>query len=142
MYGFSLRAKNKLQLITLYPYRKILKIRALVIDDNKDIQNVFAELLYFNNVDVVGKGSNGQEAVELYKKLHPDIVFIDAMMPEYNGFYGLEKIREYDPKSTIVLVTGSINVEDEIDGYGASAILPKPINMTKIMNVIKKFCIH
>ncbi|MGI0058763.1 MAG: response regulator [Nitrosotalea sp.] len=117
-------------------------IRAIVIDDNKDIQNVFAELLYFNNVDVVGKGSNGQEAVELYKKLHPDIVFIDAMMPKYNGFYGLEKIREYDPKSTIVLVTGSINVEDEIDGCGASAILPKPIDMIKIMNVVKKFCIH
>lgn len=119
-----------------------MKIRAIVIDDNKDIQNVFAELLHFNNVEVIGKGSSGKEAAELYKKLHPDIVFIDAMMPEYNGFYGLEKIREYDPKSIIVLVTGSINVEDEIDGCGATAILPKPIDMTKIMNIVEKFCIQ
>lgn len=116
-------------------------ITALVVDDNKDVQKVFVELLQFNGITVIGTGSNGKEASELYKKLEPDIVFIDAIMPKYNGFYGLEKIREYDPESVVVLVTGSINVETELDNCNATAILPKPINMDKIMSVVNKFCV-
>lgn len=117
-------------------------INAIVIDDNVDVQRVFVELLQINNVDVIGTGHNGKEAVELYKKHTPDIVFIDVMMPEYDGFYGLKNIREHDPNAIVVLVTGSINVESELDDCNATAILPKPIDMDKIMSIVNKFCIH
>ena len=89
-------------------------IRALVVEDDKDVKDVFVELLQLSKVDVIGKGSNGKEAIELYKKLHPDIVFIDVLMPEYDGFYGLEKIKEYDPKAIVVMVTGSENSEEKL----------------------------
>ena len=89
-------------------------IRALVVEDDKDVKDVFVELLQLSKDDVIGKGSNGKEAIELYKKLHPDIVFIDVLMPEYDGFYGLEKIKEYDPKAIVVMVTGSENSEEKL----------------------------
>ncbi len=49
--------------------------------------------------------------MDLYKKHQPDVVFVDALMPEFDGFYGLEKIRE-NYSNTVVMVTGSID-EDQ-----------------------------
>ncbi len=115
-------------------------IKAIVIDHDKDLQKTFVELLRANDIEVMETGSNGKVAYELYKKFHPDIVFMDARMPKYDGFYGLEKIREYDPKSVIVLVNGSINVDRELSTCNATAILSKPISMYRIMDVVNKFC--
>ena len=119
---------------------KDMSVTALVVDDNVGVKDVFVELLYFSGINVIGQGSNGKEAVELYKKLSPDIVFMDVMMPKYDGFYGLEKIREHDPDARVVLVTASISVEIDVDGCNATAVISKPIDMKKVMSVISKTC--
>jgi two-component system, chemotaxis family, chemotaxis protein CheY len=117
-------------------------ITAIVVDDNNDMRRVFVELLQISNIDVVGTGNNGKEAVELYQKHKPNIVFMDVMMPEYDGFYGLKKIKECNENAVVALVTGSINVEDKLDDCNATAVLPKPIDMDKIMSIVNQFCIH
>jgi len=73
----------------------------IIIDDNEDIVYSMSELLETYGINVVGKGYNGLEAVELYNKLHPDAVLLDLMMPEYDGLYALKEIRKIDPKSVI-----------------------------------------
>ncbi|SRR5579875_711222 len=118
-----------------------MEIRALVVDDNRDVRGVFTELLQLAKISVVGTGINGREAASLYERLHPDIVFMDAMMPEYDGFYGLDKIREHDPGAVVVIVSGSFNVEERLDKCNASAILPKPIDMGKVMAVVDRLCL-
>lgn len=118
-----------------------MSIRAIVVDDDKNIRNVFTELLQIAKFNVVGTGTNGKEAHELYQRLLPDIVFIDSLMPKYDGLYGLERIKEYDPNAIVVMVTGSVDVDGRLDGCKATAVLPKPIDMNKIMNVVNKFCI-
>lgn len=117
-------------------------INAIVVDDNKELRTCFVELLQFSKINVIDTGRNGKEATELYQKHRPDIVFMDVHMPEYDGFYGLKKIKEYDPNAVVVLVSGSINVEEKSEEYGATAILPKPFNMNNIMEVVNKLCIH
>lgn len=119
-----------------------MKINAIVIDDNDDIRDVFAELLQIYDIDVMGTGCNGKEAVELYQKHKPDVVFMDVVMPEYDGFYGLKNIKEYDPNAIVVLVTGSVNVETQLDNCNATATIAKPIDIDKIKSVVNKFCIH
>lgn len=118
-----------------------MSIRAIVVDDDSGVRSVFTELLKIAKLDVIGTGKNGREAAELYKELRPDVVFIDALMPEYDGFYGLQKIKECNPDAVVVMVTGSINVDDRIDGCGATAVLPKPIEMDKIIKVVNCFCV-
>lgn len=113
----------------------------MVVDDNKDVRGVFTELLQIAKISVVGTGTNGKEAARLYEKLKPDIVFMDAMMPEYDGFYGLDRIREYDPGAIVVIVSGSYNAEDRLENCSASAILPKPIEMNKVIDVVNKLCL-
>lgn len=118
-----------------------MTIRAIVIDDDKNIRSVFTELLQIAKFEVVATGKNGKEAVELYEKFRPDVVFIDALMPEYDGFYGLRKIKDIDHDAVVIMVTGSINVDDRLNGCKATAVLPKPINMDKIISIVNGICI-
>ena len=119
-----------------------MEIKALVVDDNRDVRGVFTELLQIANIRVVGTGTNGKEAAHLYQKLRPDIVFMDALMPDYDGFYGLDKIREHDPHAVVVIVSGSLNVEERLDKCNASAVLPKPIDMVKVIDAVRRLCIN
>lgn len=118
------------------------KINAIVIDDNIDVRDLFVELLEIQNVNVVGIGSNGKEAYELYQRYNPDITFIDALMPGFDGFFGLEIIMKYDPKAIVVLITGAFTEQAKIEYYKPTAIVEKPLDMNEIKNIINKFCIQ
>ncbi len=128
--------------MVLRTYDTCKDVNAIVVDDDRDVLDVFLELLKINGINVIGSGANGKDAVELYQKFHPDIIFMDAVMPMYDGFYGLERIMQYDPNARVVLVTGSVNTDSKIDNCLAKAILEKPIDMTKIMDVVQKLCVH
>jgi len=114
-----------------------LEIRAIVVDDDADVREIFIELLEMNDIKVVANGVNGKEAVELYKMHHPDFVFLDYLMPEYDGLYAIEKIREFDPHGKIILVSGS-HFERNALGDTVKAIIKKPIEMNDIFKAINK----
>jgi two-component system, chemotaxis family, chemotaxis protein CheY len=110
-------------------------VRVIVVDDDPDIRDLFVELLQMNNVNVVGTGVNGHEALELYKTHRPDFVLLDYLMPQYDGQYAIEKIREFDPNGKIILVSGSY-FENGGLGDNVKAIIKKPIEMSDILNAI------
>lgn len=114
-----------------------VKIRAIVIDDDADVREIFIELLQMNDIKVVANGINGKEAVELYKLHHPDFVFLDYLMPEYDGLYAIEKIKEFDPNGKIILVSGSHFERNEL-GDTVKAIIKKPIEMGEIFKAINE----
>lgn len=114
-----------------------VKIRAIVVDDDADVREIFIELLQMNDIQVVANGINGKEAVELYKMHHPDFVFLDYLMPEYDGLYAIEKIREFDPNGKIILVSGS-HFERNALGDTVKAIIKKPIDMGEIFKAINQ----
>ena len=110
----------------------------IVIDDNKDIVNSMSELLEVYGIDVVGKGYNGLEGVDLYKKLQPDAVLLDLMMPEYDGLYALKEIRKINPKSVILIVTGgaSPSINDGLKTLQPNKIIHKPIDVNALVEII------
>jgi two-component system chemotaxis response regulator CheY len=110
----------------------------IVIDDNKDIVNSMSELLEIYGIDVVGKGYNGLEGVDLYKKLQPDAVLLDLMMPEYDGLYALKEIRKINPKSVILIVTGgaSQSITDGLKTLQPNKIIHKPIDVNSLVEII------
>ena len=115
------------------------KKTAIVIDDDHDIADVFSELLEELGVKVLGKGYNGKDAVTLYKEYTPDIVFLDVMMYEYDGFYALEKIKELNPGAKIVVITADITQSSttKLEELKIYTIIHKPIDLQKIIQVIK-----
>jgi len=118
----------------------LLKSSAIVIDDEPDVLDVFSECLPLFDVEVLAKGKDGKEAVELYKKHRPEIVLMDVRMPLYDGVYGLEKIREFDPNAKIIIVTASIDsdIEQKLVEENASAIIWKPFDMEKVQKTIER----
>lgn len=110
-------------------------MNVIVIDDDVDVRDLFVELLQMSKINILGIGSNGKDALELYKLHNPDIVFIDYIMPQYDGLYGAEKIKEFDPHAKIVLVSGSYIEKGRLDTL-VSAILKKPIEINDVISTI------
>ena len=102
-----------------------------MIDDDKDTVSVISELLELHGMDVIGKGYNGLEGVQLFDKLHPDIVLLDLMMPQYDGLYALRKIREKDPIANVVIITADLptSLQEKIKSLKPTKILFKPIDV-------------
>lgn len=105
--------------------------RVIVVDDDEDIVFVMSELLEAHGMQVVGKGYNGLEGVELFEKLEPDLTLLDLKMPRYDGLYALRKIRERDPIANVIIVSGNVpkNIEDELHSLNPTKILLKPIDI-------------
>ena len=114
-----------------------LGLSAIVVDDDVDVRDLFIELLKMNEINIVGIGSNGKDALDLYKLHSPDLVFIDYIMPQYDGLYGAKEIKGFDPHAKIVLVSGSYFEQGKLDGL-VNAILKKPIEIKDVVETVNK----
>jgi len=119
-------------------------VTSIIVDDDFDTVEVFSEYLELSDIDVVGKGYNGKEAVDLYQKLKPDVVFLDVLMPEYDGFYALKKIRQLDHDAKIIMVTASLTSQtsDQLKDLNASAIIYKPYDINNIIETVHRVLKH
>lgn len=113
-------------------------ITAIVVDDDEDIVAVFCEYLETIGVKVVGKGRNGKKAVELYQQQDPDVVFLDLIMPEYDGFYALENIRKINPHSRIVIVTAHMTESNvtKMNAFNPTKIFFKPFDLDQVKKLV------
>ena len=123
-----------------YSTHSMMTTSVIVIDDDQDTLDIFCEFLKLKKVEVVGKAKNGLQALNLYKNTKPDIVLMDVMMPDYNGFFGLEKIKEFDSNSKVVMVTADLteNTAQRLNELGADEILYKPYEIDQVMKTINK----
>ena len=123
------------------PIKSHLKtLTAIVIDDDVDTVDVFCDYLQIVAVNVLGRGYNGKIAVELYQKYKPDVVFLDLMMPDYDGFYALENIRKINPSARVVVVTADLRKDtaDRLDILKPTEVFIKPYDINKISELLQK----
>ena len=116
-------------------------VKGIIIDDDEDIVELFTELLSSTNIKIVATGNNGKEAVELYEKHKPDIVFTDLEMPKYDGQYAIENIKTKYPNAGIVVITGDLNAHNlELIRAFNVPVITKPFEIStvqqKITNVL------
>jgi CheY-like chemotaxis protein len=111
---------------------------AIVVDDDRVSNQLFIDVLRMIGVKVLASGSDGKDAVRLYKKYSPDIVFTDIMMPENDGFYALEEIRKLDPYAKVVAVTADFTNESatRLKELNISAVVYKPFDIQDIKRVL------
>lgn len=115
-------------------------VTAVVVDDDKDTVDVFCDYLKIKKVEIVGKGYNGQDALELYQIYRPDVVFLDLMMPDYDGFYALEKIRKVDPNAKIVVITADLREDtaEKLERLKPTEIFIKPYDIERITQMLDR----
>jgi len=111
---------------------------AIIIDDDKVTTQIFTDVLKMIGVRILASGFDGKDAVRLYKKYSPDIVFTDIMMPENDGFYALEEIRKLDPHAKVVAVTADLSNESatRLIELNISAVVYKPFDIQDIKKVL------
>lgn len=112
--------------------------QGIVIDDDPDAVDSISTFLKLKGMCVVGKGYDGEEAYQLFKKFHPKFVILDMNMPKYDGAYAIKKIKDEDPNAKIIVVTGYTNVE--FDREDVVAVYTKPYEMSQIIKLIEEIC--
>ena len=117
--------------------------RILVVDDAAFTRGTMSEILKKGGYEVCGEAENGKEAVEMYKRLRPDVVTMDIVMPEIDGMDGiaaLRKIIEIDPKARVLMVTamGQRSLELKSIRAGAKEYIIKPYQPLKVIEAVEK----
>jgi DNA-binding NtrC family response regulator len=114
-----------------------MKIRVLLIDDEKDYINSLSKQLTVRNYDVTAV-YNGDEALNMIQKSSFDVIILDVSMPGKDGIETLRLIKKIDQLVQVIMLTGNVTVEKAIAGMkiGAYDFLMKPIRIDDLVNKI------
>ncbi len=113
-------------------------LRVLLVDDHPLYLEGLHNLLVVRGVQVVGMAPDGLEAQELARKLLPDLILMDVVMPRCNGLEATRRIKAELPDIKIVMLTVATEDETLFEAlkYGASGYLLKSLNRTQFFNLL------
>jgi len=117
------------------------KIRVMVIDDQAVVRQGFVSLIStVSDMEIVAEGSNGREAVELFRQHQPDITLIDLRMPVMSGVEAIAEIRREFPGARIIVLTTYDGDEDIYRSVqaGAQGYLLKDMFFEELESAIRK----
>lgn len=102
--------------------------KILIIDDEEDIIRVLSMSLKSDGYDVVSALS-GKKGLDVFKKESPDIILTDIKMPGMDGIEVLKKVKEINPETEVIIITGHGDIDTAIEAlqYGASDFINKPV---------------
>lgn len=87
------------------------------------------------------EATDGQVAVDMYKEHHPDIVFLDIVMPKKDGNAALQEIMDYDPDAFVIIVS-SVGTQSQLKcalETGAKDFLQKPLDKGHVHTIVNHF---
>jgi two-component system NarL family response regulator len=117
------------------------QIRLLVADDHVMIlEGLTAAIGRQEDMTVVAKASDGQEAIDLWKTHHPDVVLLDLRMPKLNGVAVIREIRDEDVSARVIVHT-TYDTDEEIYQAiqaGARGYLLKDAPLEELLDCIRK----
>ena len=107
----------------------------MIVDDSALIRKMLRQLLEKNNYAVVAEATNGEEAIETYSRVKPDIVTMDVTMPVMDGVGALKGIIEKDPEAKVIMVTAAGQKDRVVEALkiGAKAFVTKPFNEADLL---------
>jgi DNA-binding response OmpR family regulator len=108
--------------------------RILIIEDEPDLVRGLRDALEFEGFDIISSGV-GREGVKLARERAPDLVLLDLMLPDMNGFAVCEEIRAQSPLVPIIMLTARSQENDKIRGLevGADDYVTKPFSVGELV---------
>lgn len=118
-------------------------MRILLVEDEDQIRKLIKMNLEIEGYEVVST-DNGRKAIDLIDGQHFDLMILDVMLPEVDGFQICQKVRLNNTKVGIIIVSAKDTSQDRITGlkYGADDYLTKPFNLEELLlrvqNLLKR----
>ena len=114
--------------------------RVLVVDDSMFVAKQLSQILTSAGFEIAATAGNGEEGLEKYKELHPDVhlVTMDITMPKMDGITALQKIIEFD-KNAVVVMISALGKNDLVKNslmIGAKNYIVKPLDRNKVLERI------
>ncbi len=113
--------------------------RLLLIDDEPDILRVLSRSLRVDGFEVA-TAESGEAGLSLFRSERPSIVLTDIKMPGMDGIEVLKRIKQEDPGTEVIMVTGHGDIENAIEAlkYGASDFINKPVRDDALALALKR----
>ncbi len=116
-----------------------LKYKVMVVDDDESICNSLCKLLASEGYQVIS-APNGAEAVDTFHREQNqiDLLLVDLNMPIRNGWVTLNQLMEINPSLPVFILTGLSNQNELAEAAGVSALVEKPIDVPRLVQLIQK----
>ena len=120
-------------------FRVVSMAKLLIVDDSYFMRVVIRGILKSRNHTVV-EATDGNEAVEVYRREKPDVVTMDITMPNKDGIDAAHEILAEDPSAKIVMVSalGQEALTKKIAEAGVSDFLVKPFDPEQVLEVVDR----
>lgn len=119
-----------------------MEIKVLIVDDEKYERLLLSKLINWESIGIslVGTASSGQEAIEMFKEIRPEIIMTDISMPEMDGLELSRNIKAIDAGIKIVIITGfrEFDYAKQAIRIGVDDFLLKPIEQREVEELLIK----
>lgn len=118
----------------------ISELKVLICDDSILVRRKLTDVLKKAGISAVFEAKDGVQAVDNYKAIKPDLVFMDIVMPAKTGLDALVEIREFDPDAKVVMAS-TIGTQSHLVSAikaGAYEFLQKPVKDDDVNKIIAK----
>lgn len=104
-----------------------MRRRVLIVDDDVRFRAFARAVLLADGFEVVGEAEDGADAVDLARRLHPEVVVLDVQLPDFDGFEAASRILAADGAPAIVFVSSRdpSDYGSRISSSGARGFVPK-----------------
>lgn len=116
-----------------------MKKKILVVDDELNLRDLLYDLFSKGGYKVF-TALRGEEAIKIVRKEKPDVMLLDIKMPDMDGIETLKRVREFDTRVRIIMLTaaGTAELEQQARLNGANGFLKKPFDVFGIACVVKQ----
>ncbi len=113
--------------------------KVLLIDDEKDFLEIMAERMEARGMEVT-TATSAEDALKMVIKKSYDVIIMDLMMPEMDGFKALKLFKQTKPEVQIILLTANVPDEKRIEAIklGAMDVIDKPADLNLLTQKIEK----
>lgn len=114
--------------------------RVMIVDDTEFMRMVIRDTLIKYGYEVVAEAADGEEAIQTYLQIKPDLVLMDITMPNMSGEEALKKLLFMDPKAKVLMCSslGQQAVITESLKIGAMGFIVKPFEPDEMVAVMRK----
>lgn len=112
----------------------------LIVDDSAFLRHKLKRVLCTVGLSIAGEAEDGSAAIAMYKKLEPDLVTMDVIMPHMNGVEAVRAIRKADARAKIIMVSSLGHQEKVLECLRAGAVnfVVKPFTEDQLIRAVRR----